>query len=1081
MAKIKGGTKGGVNDSLFREEIGKIVKTGDGGRVANIIEFTQASWGLNLKTTPVQTFMLKTIYGMPLEDKTPTISVPDTMNSKILYDKMTEMEFAKWSYEEGRCNIDFSDPNNWDKSYYNFVFALGRRSGKCRNVDDIIATTVGSISYGSLLERKESGEEIGIITYDPDSLKKNITFDFKIWSNGSKECSRLVTKSGACETSTGNHPYLIWRDDEEEPRFIDLLDIEVGDRIAISKDIGLFGEKNIGVDRAKLLGYLTGDGTTTCCVGFTNTDQKIIDEIQTILKKEFPGFVIRSTGDPKKYQYRIVKKEEKVGWHVLNDVKEWLKEIDSFGYKAINKSIPGCIYEGSKEEISSFISRLFACDGWAAVEKKNYGRKNPSANIGFCSASYDLAYGVKHLLLKFGIHGSLKKKNVSLNGKKFLAYQLEIAAERDIKIFSEEIGIFSKEDRVKKVLGIVKRNKPINRVLYGIPSGVWNYIKRVKKENKYTNREIVGCNTYDNSRLRTQYSPGRCKIASYGENIDDAYLKSISDSDVYWDTVDYIDGVGKRNTVDLCVEGTHIIGGDIVSHNSTLCSCVVDYEFYRLFKMGNPHEHYNVPAGQEIAVIGTAPTDGQAQIVFNMAKTFAQNSPIIKERVAHPTQTYFEIQTNVDVKNYGKGREGSMQFITGGSSSNAIRGHNAIVVLIDEMAFFTENGGRFSIDEVYGALTPSIAKFKNPDTGSMDGKVICLSSPYAHFGKFYDLYRDSFTEESQKTGKTISYRYYTSLVNPDNASEEYLREERRKDRSKFRREFESEFDERITAWIDSEVQFRNNIKRPYKLESGRRGIKYFYGFDFGSTDNGAGISIIHKENDTYFLDFAEVFYPKNSPVWEASVCTLYKQHPPCKKFQQFEVLPFFDIADYIKDLTRKFPMFQGVLDQYSGHAIYQILQSKGVENVDLKSYNESSKARVFKLIKELYQENLLNLMDHPVLIQEMLNMEAELRPGNKMSVNKRESSDDSFQDDITDSYVRAVWECWRYNNEDKKGGKKKAPARISFGTGRAFGGDENNEFDLSRKLRGVTSLREMQKLKSQLHGTNDQRNAKGKK
>ena len=53
MAKIKGGTKGGVNDSLFREEIGKIVKTGDGGRVANIIEFTQASWGLNLQTTPV--------------------------------------------------------------------------------------------------------------------------------------------------------------------------------------------------------------------------------------------------------------------------------------------------------------------------------------------------------------------------------------------------------------------------------------------------------------------------------------------------------------------------------------------------------------------------------------------------------------------------------------------------------------------------------------------------------------------------------------------------------------------------------------------------------------------------------------------------------------------------------------------------------------------------------------------------------------------------------------------------------------------------------------------------------------------
>ena len=53
-----------------------------------------------------------------------TEHIRNTMNSKILYPEMTEMEFAKWSYEEGRCNIDFSDPNNWDNSYYNFDFEI---------------------------------------------------------------------------------------------------------------------------------------------------------------------------------------------------------------------------------------------------------------------------------------------------------------------------------------------------------------------------------------------------------------------------------------------------------------------------------------------------------------------------------------------------------------------------------------------------------------------------------------------------------------------------------------------------------------------------------------------------------------------------------------------------------------------------------------------------------------------------------------------------------------------------------------------------------------------------------------------
>ena len=138
---------------------------------------------------------------------------------------------------------------------------------------------------------------------------------------------------------------MIWREDEEGPRFVDLSDVQVGDRIAVSQHIGLFGKKSIGINRAKLLGYLTGDGATTCHVGFTSTDQKIIDEIQTILKKEFPGFVIRSTGDPKKYQHRIVKKEGKFGWHVLNDVREWLKDTNCFGDRAVDKDIPESIYQ----------------------------------------------------------------------------------------------------------------------------------------------------------------------------------------------------------------------------------------------------------------------------------------------------------------------------------------------------------------------------------------------------------------------------------------------------------------------------------------------------------------------------------------------------------------------------------------------------------------------------------------------------------------------------------------------------------------------------------------------------------------
>ena len=45
MAKIKGGTKGGLNDSLFREAINEIVKHSDSSKTATITEFVSAPWG----------------------------------------------------------------------------------------------------------------------------------------------------------------------------------------------------------------------------------------------------------------------------------------------------------------------------------------------------------------------------------------------------------------------------------------------------------------------------------------------------------------------------------------------------------------------------------------------------------------------------------------------------------------------------------------------------------------------------------------------------------------------------------------------------------------------------------------------------------------------------------------------------------------------------------------------------------------------------------------------------------------------------------------------------------------------------
>ena len=520
------------------------------------------------------------------------------------------------------------------------------------------------------------------------------------------------------------------------------------------------------------------------------------------------------------------------------------------------------------------------------------------------------------------------------------------------------------------------------------------------------------------------------------------------------------------------------------SGKSLISAVIIDYMLYVLTKLEDPQAFYNIPTGQEIAVIGTAPTDGQAAIVFDAAQIFALNCQVLRSRIAHPTQTYFEVQSNHDIDMFGKGKRGSIQFITGGSSSNSLRGHNDIAIVIDEMAFFVENGGRFSIEEVYGALTPSIAKFSNKDTGKMDGKILCLSSPYAHFGMFFNLFRDGFTDENRKNGNRICFKFYTALVNPDAAPESYLRNEYRQDRKKFVREFGAEFDERVTSWIDDDQLFRQNVLRPYtNTLKGKRGVRYFWAFDLGTSDDGCACAVVHHEkdkaglNDKYVLDFAEVWFASEASIWESTQCEFYKIHEECGRWRHKDQIPLHEMAGYIRDkLCKIFPIFEGILDQYSGHAFFQILQHSGIQNVELTSINTRQKCKVYQLFKDLYRENMLDLMDHPVLIPEMMNLEAEKIAHGLVNVNKRKSNDKSFQDDISDAVVRAVWKCWQFHNGGGQSNNKgKVPSIISFGNGITFSSDGAEYGDLAQQLKYVKNQKQYQRIKDKMHGFGNKR------
>lgn len=121
----------------------------------NIIEFVESPHKLTLY--PVQKFILKAAYNVPLEDKARCILVPKSwryVNSAKAehYYNFTEVEYMQYLFQEGRCNIKDLDHNRQD-----LVFPLGRRTGKT-----VLSSIISSYETYRLLRKDNPQRHYGI-------------------------------------------------------------------------------------------------------------------------------------------------------------------------------------------------------------------------------------------------------------------------------------------------------------------------------------------------------------------------------------------------------------------------------------------------------------------------------------------------------------------------------------------------------------------------------------------------------------------------------------------------------------------------------------------------------------------------------------------------------------------------------------------------------------------------------------------------------------------------------------------------------------------------------------------------------
>ena len=480
---------------------------------------------------------------------------------------------------------------------------------------------------------------------------------------------------------------------------------------------------------------------------------------------------------------------------------------------------------------------------------------------------------------------------------------------------------------------------------------------------------------------------------------------------------------------------------------STIASVASNYELYKLVRRGDPVKYYDFNPGAQFYILNVAPTDDQANVVFDMIQTQAMKCPYLQNRSIHNTLTYFDLQTDADMAMKGRKPKASIMSLAGGCSSNALRGRNAIVVIMDEMAFFLDNSGRFSGSEVYKALTPSVASF------GADGKVICISSPYAKYGSFYERFNQSFHEQEI----TLMFKMYSSMANPK-VGTAFLKAARRKDKTGFMCEFGAEFSDSVTAWIEDESEFKRCITKDPPEARGIHGTKYFLGLDLGFKNDGAAVAIVHRDMDTgkIVLDYADVWFSGASDVWDFDD-SIYQG---CRKYAGQDLLTMKDIVNEVKELNKWFPLQSGVFDQSSGFALAERMKMAGLKQIKMENFTDRTNHEVYQLTKRMYAEQLVQLYNHDVLVPEMLSLEGEKRSKNITVV--RAPNRRGAHDDISDAYARAVWLCYREF-------KSKSP-NVATGAGGRMAGRGAQNIPSGVQAKQIT-LKSFQMDRRMMHGS----------
>jgi deoxycytidine triphosphate deaminase len=369
---------------------------------------------------------------------------------------------------------------------------------------------------------------------------------------GKREIFELRTRTGLRIRATANHPFLMLN------RWVPLSDLRSGDRIAVAREIPLFGKTPLPDWEATLLGLMISEGqchTPGHSPTYTTADPALV----ALLKSAMAASGLGEITYKGRYGYRLVNRRGRGGIAARNRAHVWLRNL-GLNVGAADKFVPQIIFTAPEPSVRLFLQALFSGDG-------GIYHSDQSIFLEYYSKSRRLIEDVHHLLLRFGIFSLIREKTTAIGTR---ACKIQITDKDQIQRFAERIGFSpgSLKQRLleEKVLPMIAARPRRKSNFDTLPQAAWAIAGAAAR---------VGGLSLNSLGIHT--SPDQSMPISAAVRVarmtGDPYLTPLIDGPV-WDEVERIEPAGFEEVFDITVPTLHnFVANDFIVHNSTYARC----------------------------------------------------------------------------------------------------------------------------------------------------------------------------------------------------------------------------------------------------------------------------------------------------------------------------------------------------------------------------------------------------------------------------------------------------------------------------------------------------------------------------